>query len=177
MAKWRNFFLQKSGVDTNGSPYPTCESVATWGVWCKEIPFVIYDKVKAPAKRTWNDEHGDDEYVPADGLFLEAYTMKVEFGCKKMNQLRDGSTTISDVEDVREKVGLFLDYLRQSGMMMMYSSYTRTGRKDVRVDSISDDAKWVSEEGVEFLIFEVTFKVNDPVTDVELSGSRLIANE
>ena len=121
MAKWRNFFLQKSGA-TDGTPYPTYESVAQWGVWCKEIPFKIYDKVKAPAKRTWFDEHGDDEYMPDGGLFMEAYTMKVTFGCKKMTQTSDGSTTISGVDDVRVKVGAFLDYLRTSGMLMMYSS-------------------------------------------------------
>lgn len=157
MGKWNNFFLQRMG-----SGYSVCESVATWGIWCKTIPFKIMDKVKDPAKRTWYDEHGDDEYISSDGLFLEAYTMKVEFGCKKVNSSK------ASVADVRQKVGTFLEYLRTAGMMKLYSSYTRIGRQEVRLESVSDNAKWVSDENGEFLIFEVTFKVNDPVTDVTL---------
>ena len=153
MGKWNNFFLQRMG-----SNYPVCESVNTWGVWCKDIPFKIFDKAKAPAKRSWYDEHGDDEFIPSDGLYMEAYTIKVEFGCKKM----------TSVSDVRNNVGAFLKYLQESGMMKMYSSYTRIGRQNVRFDSISDNAKWKTDEEGEFLIFDVTFKVNDPVTDITL---------
>lgn len=158
MSTWRNFYLQKMGTGSNGSAYPVCESVAKWGVWCKDIPFKILDKVKDPAKRTWPDEHGDDEYIPSDGLYLEAYTMKIEFGCKKM----------SGVNDVRQKVGEFLEYLRSSGMMKLYSSHTRIGRQNVRLESVSDSAKWKSNDNEEFLVFEVTLKVNDPKTDITL---------
>ena len=146
MSTWRNFYLQKMGTGSNGSAYPVCESVAKWGVWCKDIPFKILDKVKDPAKRTWPDEHGDDEYIPSDGLYLEAYSMKIEFGCKKM----------SGVNDVRQKVGEFLEYLRSSGMMKLYSSHTRIGRQNVRLESVSDSAKWKSNDNEEFLVFEVT---------------------
>lgn len=155
MEKWQNFFLEKMG---SNQPH---ESVSTWGVYCKDIPFKIFNKVKEPAKRSWKDEHGDDEYIPSTGMYLEAYTMKVEFGCKK-------TTSISDV---RENVGLFLKYLRESGMMKMYSSYTRIGRQNVRLSEINDNAKWKSENGEEWLIFSATFKVNDPITDVNMSSS------
>ena len=154
MERWQNFYLQSM----NGSDQSVYESTNKWGVWCKDIPFKIFDKVKAPAKRTWNDEDGDDEYIPSDGLFLEAYTMEVEFGCKKT----------STITDVREKVGAFLEYLRVSGQMKMYSSYTRIGRQNVRLESVSDNAKWKSNDNVEFLIFKVVFKVNDPKTDITL---------
>ena len=163
MGKWNNFFLQRMGTDNSGVAYPVEESVATWGVWCKDIPFKLFDKVKAPAKRTWYDEHGDEEYVPADGLKLEAYTMKVEFGCKKVDN------TQASVADVREKVGTFLGNLREYGMMKLYSSYTRIGRQNVRLESVGDSAKWVSDDNGEFLIFEVTLKVNDPDTDITLT--------
>lgn len=85
MEKWRNFLLQKMGKDENGTPYAVHESVETWGVWCKDIPFRPVSKVKEPARRTWHDEHGDDEYISVDGLYMESYEMKVEFGCKKMD--------------------------------------------------------------------------------------------
>lgn len=162
MEKWRNFYLQKMGSGNDLK-----ESVAAWGVWCKEIPFKIFDKVKAPAKRTFHDEHGDSEYIPSEGLYLESYTMKIEFGCKKM-------TTPNSVTDVRTKVGDFLKYLRSSGHMMMYSSHTRIGRQYVRLDSVSDNATWkVDDDGNEFLVFEVTLNVADPMTDIELSNGSL----
>lgn len=163
MGKWNNFFLQRMGVGENNAPYPVCESVATWGVWCKDIPFKLFDKVKEPPKRTWNDEHGDDEYIPSSGLFLEAYTMKVELGCKKIDNSQ------ASVDDVRDKVGEFMEYLRSAGMMNVYSSHTRIGRQNVRLESVPDSAKWkVEEDGFEWLIFEITLKVNDPMTDVTL---------
>lgn len=163
MGKWNNFFLQRMGVGTNNAPYPVYESVSTWGIFCKGIPFKLFDKVKEPAKQSWFDEHGDDEYIPSTGLFLEAYTMKVELACKKG---RDG---MASVDNVRTNIGNFLTYLRQSGMLKLYSSHTRIGRQEVRLDSVGDNAKWVNDDNGEFLIFEVTFKVNDPVTDITLS--------
>lgn len=163
------------GTNAGGNAYPVKESVVSWGVWCKDIPFVIHGKAKEPAKRTWYDQHGDDEYIPDDGLMLEAYTMKVEFGCKIMSATTDETTTpdteIPAVEDVKEKVSSFLEYLRTSGMMKMYSSYTGIGRQNVRFSDVDDKAIWKSDEdGNEFLIFSVTFKVNDPVTDITLTA-------
>lgn len=169
MAAWQNFYLQRMGTDGTGATYPMYESVARWGVWCKDIPFKIFEKVKEPAKRTWNDEHGDDEYISPGGLWLEAYEMEVEFGCKKMTTAVGGEE-VAYVSDVRKAVGDFLEYLRQSGMMKLYSSWTRTGRQEVRLVSVSDDAHWEPSDngGQEFLVFKVRFKVNDPKTDVVL---------
>lgn len=146
-----------------------CESVSTFGIFCKSIPFKLFEKVKDPAKRSWPDEDGDDEYIPSDGLKTEAYTMKVEFGCKKISSVRDTSTYGISVNDVRNKVDAFLTYLRTGGMMKLYSSYTRIGRQNVRLESVSDNSKWLNDGENEWLIFEVTFKVNDPVTNIELS--------
>lgn len=175
MKKWRNFFLQRMGENGNGSSYPVCESVQTWGIWCKDIPFKLFDKIKEPARRTWNDEHGDDEYIGDDGLYVEAYTMTVEFGCKKMGAVEDNGDVIAAVNDVRERVGAFLEYLRSSGMMMLYSSHTRIGRQNVRLSSIDDSATWQTDDNGEFLLFSVSFKVNDPMTDVVMNNGVLIA--
>ena len=106
-----------------------------------------------------------------DGLYLESYDMEVEFGCKKMAGTQSGDVMAS-VSDVRNSVGTFLEYLRQSGFMKMYSGWTRTGRQNVRMDSVNDDAHWEPDEGdgQEFLVFKVKFKVNDPSTDVTLTA-------
>jgi len=170
MARWQSFYLQRMGSNS----YPVCESVYTWGVWCKDIPFKVYGAVKEPAKRSWNDAHGDDEYVSASGLWLDSYEMEVEFGCKVMTEpigTSSSSEETAHVADVRVAVGNFLEYLRASGMMKMYSTHTRIGRQNVRLVSVSDDAHWEPDEGdgQEFLVFKVTFKVNDPKTDITLS--------
>lgn len=167
MEKWQNFFLQLMGTDETGAPYPVNESVNKWGIFCKEIPFKIWEKVKDPAKRSWHDEDGDDEYAPKDGFKLEAYTMKVTFACKKITDTDAEKYGINAIDDVRNKIGTFLNHLRL-GMFNLYSSYTRIGRQKVRLDSVSDSSKWKSDENGEYLIFELTFKVNDPVTDVTL---------
>ena len=166
MADWRNFYIKKMGTGN-----PTKESVLDFGIWCKTIPFKIMEKVKQPPSRSWNDEHGTDEFIPSGGLMIDAYSMKVEFGCKKMKQLHDGSTNIPAVTDVRSKVATFIEFLRTSGMMMLYSSYTGIGRQNVRLESINDNAKWKNQGGEQWLIFEVVFKVNDPYTDITLSSS------
>lgn len=171
MSSWNNFFLQKMGLDTQGNPWPVCESVATWGIFCKEIPFKLMEKVKEPAMRNWHDENGHDEFIPESGLYTDAYEMTVEFGCKKLNS-RESSTYGTSVADVKEKVKTFLDYLRQSGMLNMYSSHTGIGRQNVRLSSVGSNATWVKMDVAtltqpvqeEFLVFEVTFKVNDPNT-------------
>lgn len=167
MGKWNNFFLQRMGEVSPGTPYPICESASTWGILCKTIPFKIIDKVKEPAKRSYHDEHGDDEYISPSGLFLEAYTMRVQFACKRIESDKYGSS----VDDVRDKVGTFITYLRSAGMMKMYSSHTRIGRQNVRLSSISDNAVWLTDDDQEYLVFEVEFKVNDPITDIVLTTS------
>ena len=52
--------------------------------------------------------------------------------------------------------------------MKLYSSYTRIGRQNVRLDSVSDNATWKTDDEGEFLVFEVTFNVGDPKTDITL---------
>lgn len=162
MGKWNNFLIQKMTAENVINTNPVYESVEDFGIWCKSIPFKLFGKVKQPYGNTWKDEEGDDEYLP-DELLLEAYTMEVEFGCKKT----------STVTDVREKVSEFLDYLRgkdgTGARLKIYSTYTRIGRQDVRLDEVSDDCEWYSEEDGEFLVFKVVFKVNDPDTDITLS--------
>lgn len=169
MATEHNFYLQR--MNTNNTSYPVKESVGEWKVWCKDITFKIFEKVKAPAKRTWYDEHGDDEYMPQEGLYIEAYTMKVEFSCKSQDIYDEQKRLIRTArEEVRLKVKAFLTYLRESGMMNMYSTHTGIGRQNVRLESVGNDSIWKQgDDGWWFLIFDATFKVNDPVTDITLT--------
>lgn len=166
MSDWKNFYIQRMGTPA----YPVCESVSTWGIFCKDIPFKIAEKAKEPAKRAWLDEHGDDEYIASNGLYMEAYTMEVEFGCKKLSSSEASKYGTTALSDVRAKVGTFIEWLRTAGMMKIYSDYTRIGRQNVRLSSIKDKATWKNDKNGEWLVFTVEFKVNDPITDVVLSS-------
>lgn len=169
MANWQNFYLQKMSSTSE----PVYESVNRWGVFCKEIPFALAGDMKKPAKNEWYDEHGDDEYIADGGLYMEAYTMEVEFGCQV---LETGNRFNVIVEDVRANVASFLQYLRTSGMMKMYSSYTGVGRQSVRLDSYND-GEWINDNGITMLVFKIKFKVNDPVTEMVLSANGMNITE
>lgn len=97
--------------------------------------------------------------------------MKVEFSCKSQDIYDEQKRLIRTArEEVRLKVKAFLTYLRESGMMNMYSTHTGIGRQNVRLESVGNDSIWKQgDDGWWFLIFDATFKVNDPVTDITLT--------
>lgn len=129
------------------------DTIASFGMYCMEDPFKMAEAVKEPTKRTWNDEHGDDEYIPKEGLYMASYENDVKFGFK------------GDAFGANEKLRSFLDYLRK-GMMKWYCEYNRIGRQHVRIKSIKQDL-YRDADNEDILIVTITFKFNDPVTDIK----------
>lgn len=129
------------------------DTIASFGMYCMENPFKMMDSVKEPSKRSWHDEDGDDEYIPNDGLRLSSYESDVKFGFK------------GDEFGANEKLRAFLDYLSK-GMMKMYCEYNRIGRQHVRLKSVKQDLYRDEVDG-DLLILTVTFKINDPATDIK----------
>lgn len=131
-----------------------------WGIVCKDFPFKLYGEAKELPSQDWHDEDGDDEYIPSE-LKISAYEVEVEFVYKGV--LDTANTNIRG----------FLDYLTgKDGMgaeLQVYDTYTNIGRQGVRFVSVEEDVFWRQEEGGDVVVFVVTFKVNDPVTDIELS--------
>lgn len=118
-----------------------------------ENPFKTCSDVKEPNKRTWNDEHGDDEYISKDGLYMASYENKVKFGFK------------GQAYGANEKLKAFLEYLR-GGMMKMYCEFNGIGRKNVRLKSVDPTLYRDVQGNEEILTLSITFKFNDPVTDI-----------
>lgn len=127
-----------------------------WGIWVKSIPFLIYPKLKEPAKRSWPDQNGDDEYLPDSPLF-EAYTMNVDF-------VFIGQTGTANIQ-----IKSFLDYLSRNGEFSIYDTYSAIGRTRVRYSSYSDKAFRRREGENDVVQFTVTLKVNDPITEIRLT--------
>lgn len=141
-------YLQK---ETDGAEAK--ETIADFGMYCMEDPFVLYSEVKDVTKRSWYDENGDDEYIPGNGLCIQSYENSVKFGFK------------GDEFGANEKLRSFLDYLR-SGVMKMYCEFNKVGRQHVRFKSVKQTLYRDSEDG-DLLIVTVVFKFNDPVTDIK----------
>ena len=52
-------------------------SFSQWGIVCCKVPFKAGGKTKDLAKSDWNDEQGDDSYIPSKIMF-EAYDAEFE---------------------------------------------------------------------------------------------------
>lgn len=151
--KYEKVYIQKIGI---GSPVK--ETIADFDIYCADMPFKLFVEAKAPSKRDWFDEHGDDEYIPNGGLKLKAYTMDVRFCCK------------GDKYSSNEKIKKLINYLTgldgSGAEMKMYCTWTKIGRKGIRFDKLNDKAELLRDEDGDTLVFTITFKVNDPITDI-----------
>lgn len=89
---------------------------------------------------------------------MKAYTMDVKFCCK------------GDKFSSNAKIQKFLRYLTRldgSGAeMKMYCTWTKIWHKGIRFDKLSDKADLIRDEDGDVLVFTLTFKVNDPITDI-----------
>lgn len=151
--RYDKVYIQKT---KNGSTVK--ETVADFDIYCADIPFKLFVEAKDPSKRDWMDEHGDDEYIPDSGLKLKAYTMDVKFCCK------------GDKFSSNAKIQKFVEYLTgmdgSGAVMMMYCTWTKIGRRGIRFDKLNDKAELVRDGDGDTLVFTITFKVNDPVSNI-----------
>lgn len=136
------------------------DTLDSWGIVCKEFPFKLYGDAKELPSHDWKDKDGDDEYIPSE-LPIAAYEIEVEFAYK------------GAMNSANTNIGAFLAYLTGRGStgaeLQVYDTYTKIGRQSVRFVSVEDDVFYRQEEGGDVVVFVVTFKVNDPVTDITLS--------
>lgn len=135
---------------------------ADFGFYGMEIPFTVAADAKEPSRNDWKDEDGDEEYLPEDGLRLQAFETELKLGYKGAK----GSANA--------KIEALLEYLTgrdgTGARFKLYSTYTKKGYSDVRFAGLSDDAELVRDEDGDILVVTVTLKVNDPVTRVVLGG-------
>ena len=112
--------------------------------------------MKEVSSRDWKDENGVDEYIPTDGLKMSAYEIDVKFGYK------------GDKFGANKAISSLLSLL-SSGYVSIYDTYTGIGRQKVRLVKLNDNAELVRDEDGDILIFSVTLKVCDPITNIKLT--------
>lgn len=137
----------------------------SYGMVLEDMPSIIPLTPKNIYSHSWTDEDGDDEYIP-ENIKYESVECDFTFGCSST----DSSNTVFD------KLNAFITWL-QSGTFSFYCEYSGIGRQDVRLSELQDDARYskhtLRRNGIdmteEVLSFTVTFKINNPKTDVSLS--------
>lgn len=127
-----------------------------WNIMVKSFPFKVYPDMKDVPKRDWVDENGDDEFTP-DEPFFKAYEMECEF-------LFKGSHGTANTQ-----IHSFIDYLSKNGTNAIYDSYTKIGKTKVRYVSYNPEIFHRREDKDDLVVFKLTLKVNDPVTNITLT--------
>lgn len=155
---YKPFYIQAA------SDASAVDTAAAFGMVAKSNPYPLLPEPKEVYCNDWRDEDGDDEYV--GDMRFKAFEFEVSFYVKAF-----GSGTASSEAVLRSQVDGFFDKVR-TGEFSAYDSYTGVGYKRVRYAGYKEES-FLRRGGWTRAIFTVTFKVNDPVARVALSGGQL----
>lgn len=142
-----------------GSTPAVKDSYTDFGIVCTEVPFLPIEDIKELPVKDWKDEDGEEVLVP-DSLSVAAYDWNINMGYK--GSLNTCYTKISE----------FISYLKGGDgmgvMLKVYSPYTRIGRQKVYFKGMSD-FEFSKSGNEDLLLFSITLRVTDPVTDITLA--------
>lgn len=155
-----------------GSAASATDIKATYNVVVREHDFPSELQVKEPYKNDWKDEHGDDEYIPATGLYAAAFTYSLD--CVMFARNNSEAAAIADIE---AGIAAFKTALLTAGLFKVFDSYTGHGFKEVRLSRFPKPSRGdyeVESKDKVRLMFSVEFKVNDPVTRMKYQGGAIV---
>lgn len=143
----------------NGTVGNVTSTLGTWNIACVSFPFETGEKTKNLYVNEWEDEHGDDAFIP-DELLMEAYDVDASFAYKGSL-----STAYTKLKQFKR----FLSGADGYGASLeIYHPQTGIGRRKCYLKEFSDK-DFVRSNIDDVLTFTVTFRVTDPVTDITLS--------
>ena len=137
-----------------------------WGLVAKTNPYPLLPNPKEPYKNNWHDEHGDDEWVQE--MYYESIELTVSFYVKAYD-----SSERSAEEQLRKQIDDFFRKIK-SGEFRIYDSYNGVGRQKVRYAGYSEE-QFIRRENWARAIFQISFKINDPVTRMIMKDGSIIA--
>jgi hypothetical protein len=149
-------------------------SAKRWGVYCTGFPFKVIGEAKDIPSRSWNDEHGDEEYIP-ETLPIKSYELEVEFACKGTpEQAKSNIDSFFAYLTGRDTDKGETDSLSYGSRLEIYDTLTLIGKQDCRY--MSYDNKGYETQKVfdtelkeeACITFSVKFKINDPNTNITL---------
>ena len=166
MSDYKPFYIQTVGDSA-------AWSTGDYGLVAKSNPYPALPDMKDPYNNDWKDENGDDEYLGT--VHYKTFTFDVQFYVKAFDEVNgQGAVTKAASVVLREQMANFFTKIK-TGEFKIYDSYTGLGRQNVRYVSYSEDSGFVSRDNWARLIFKVTFKVNDPVTNMKLQGGSIVS--
>lgn len=162
LSKYAPFYIQRAS-DASAINIQTA-----YGVTILVGEYPSKRKVKQPYKNDWKDQHGDDEYT--DHLFYEAFTLALQC-CILTNE----ADSTSSRQEIKRQIRSFEDFLSE-GEFKIYDDWTKYGFQKVRIDEFSQigAGDFDNFDGHCRLIFSMVLKVNDPMTDMVLSGNQIV---
>ena len=128
-------------------------------------------KAKEPYKNQWKDEHGDEEYIASTGLYMEAFTFKLECAMFARNTTEAGA-----IADLKTGMRAFQNALK-GGFFKTYDEWTGFGFQNVRLVEFPtpSESSYSSWKEATRIIFSVTLKVNDPVTLMKMQNGSIVS--
>lgn len=155
---YKPFYIQVAGTN------PAAWDTRTYGLIAQSQPYPDNAEAKDPYKNEWMDESGDDEYLGqvvngfyVGALHLKAFTFEVKF---YLEARPDASSGKSAVAVLNERKRAFRRAI-SNGEISTYDSWQEIGYTSVRFVKDEVEKRKISEEKA-WMIFSVTFKVNDP---------------
>lgn len=155
---YKPFFIQTES-DT------LARDTTEWGLVAKVNPYPLLPNPKDPYKNDWHDEDGDDEWC--EQMHYESIEFSVSFYIKAFD-----SPAGSAEEIIREKIDDFFSLIR-NGQFKVFDSYNGIGRQKVRYAGFSEDS-FVRRKNWARAIFQVSFKVNDPITRMVMYNGSIV---
>lgn len=145
---YKPFYIQAEGDRV-------AKDTTVWGLVAKSNPYPILPNPKDPFKNEWNDENGDDEWC--EEMHYEASEITVKFYIKAHDY-----GEFNSAQTIHNQMEAFFSYI-QNGTFRIYDSYTGIGRGNVRYAGYEEES-FIRRGTWSRAIFEVKFKINDPVT-------------
>lgn len=145
----------------------TALDTTTYGLVAQTQPFPDNCEVKDPYKNDWFDENGDEEYVAS--MRRKAFQFTVKFYIKTFPTT--GSTPMSAIAVLNGLRDSFRSKLIP-GEFKVWDSWQEKGFQKVRFVKDEVNEREITEDYA-WMIFSVTFKVNDPSTAMKYSGNSI----
>lgn len=167
----RLYFQKMAIVDGEGNAvtHEVKETISSFQMYPMTMPFAVGGEAKKLPSNDWPDEDGLEEYVPEDGIPLQAYEIELQFGFRF-----DGATGQYGLYGLFGRAQAAMDAFRKyltgrdgSGVwLMFFSEHTGVGRQKVRFSSMDPEPEYIKTKQGERLFCKVKLKIDDPVTQI-----------
>lgn len=158
IVNYKPFYIQQEGA-------AVAKDTTEWGLIAKSNPYPLLPNPKEPYKNEWKDENGDDEWC--DEMHYEAIEMSVSFYIKAYAE-----TLNTADQKLHDQMDEFFAYIR-NGKLKIYDSYTGIGRGNVRYAGY-EEKQFIRRKNWASAVFEIRFKINDPITRYMFWGNTII---